>query len=86
MGLITWIIFGGLAGWVASKVAGTDDQQGCLVNIIVGIIGAFIGGIIMGFVTNSKFYFGFNLSSFVVAVIGAVILLVITGMARRGRS
>ena len=83
MGLVTWIVFGALAGWVASKIAGTDERQGCFLNIVVGVVGAFIGGIIMGLVTGRGFSFGFNLSSFIVAVIGAIILLLITGMARR---
>lgn len=83
MGLVTWIVFGALAGWVASKIAGTNERQGCFLNIVVGIVGAFIGGIIMELVTGRGFSFGFNLSSFVVAVIGAIILLLITGMARR---
>lgn len=83
MGLIAWIIFGALAGWVASMIAGIDERQGCLLNIVVGIVGAFIGGILMGFVAGRPFSFGFNLPSFVVAVLGAVVLLLITGMARR---
>jgi len=83
MGLVTWIVFGALAGWVASKIASTDERQGCFLNIVVGIVGAFIGGIIMELVTRRGFSFGFNLSSFIVAVIGAIMLLLITGMARR---
>jgi uncharacterized membrane protein YeaQ/YmgE (transglycosylase-associated protein family) len=83
MGLITWIVFGALAGWVASMIAGSDERQGCFLNIVVGVVGAFIGGIIVGFVTGRGFSFGFNLPSFVVAVIGAIVLLLITGMARR---
>lgn len=83
MGIITWIIFGALAGWVAGMIAGADQRQGCFLNIIIGIVGAFIGGLIMQFVTGRGFDFGFNLASFVVAVIGAVILLLLTGAARR---
>jgi uncharacterized membrane protein YeaQ/YmgE (transglycosylase-associated protein family) len=83
VGLITWIVFGALAGWVASMIAGSDERQGCILNIVVGVVGAFIGGIIMQFVTGRGFRFGFNPSSFVVAVIGAIVFLLITGMARR---
>ncbi len=82
MGWLAWIIFGALAGWVASLIAGTDRQQGCLVNIVVGIIGSFIGGILVQFLTGRPFDFGFNLSSFIVAVIGAVVLLVIVRLVR----
>lgn len=83
MGIIAWIIFGGLAGWMASMVAGKNERQGCLLNIIVGVVGAFIGGLLMQFVTGHGFNFGFNLSSFIVAVLGAVILLAIAGRSRR---
>lgn len=86
MGILTWIIFGALAGWVASILAGTNERQGCLVNVVVGVIGAFIGGILMQLVTGSGFDFGFNLSSFIVAVVGSLILLILTGAARRSRS
>ena len=83
MGLVTWIIFGALAGWVASMIAGTNQRQGCFLNIIVGVVGAFIGGLIMELLTGSDFSFGFNLRSFGVAVVGAVLLLAITGMNRK---
>jgi uncharacterized membrane protein YeaQ/YmgE (transglycosylase-associated protein family) len=79
MGLIAWIIFGALAGWVASKITGRDDQMGCLMNIVVGVIGAFIGGAIVGLFAGG-FDIGFNLGSFVVAVIGAVMLLAVVNL------
>lgn len=86
MGWLAWIIFGAIAGWLASMIAGTNERQGCLLNIIVGIIGAFIGGFIYNLVTGVPFDFGFNIRSFVVAVIGAVILLfLLTGMRGRRR-
>ncbi len=83
MGIIAWIVFGALAGWVASILVGNNARQGCLMNIIVGIIGAFIGGFVMQLVTGRGFNFEFNIASFIVAVIGAVVLLVITGAGRR---
>ena len=49
MGIIVWIVFGGLAGWVGSMIMGTDGQQGILLNVIVGIVGASLGGFIMNF-------------------------------------
>jgi uncharacterized membrane protein YeaQ/YmgE (transglycosylase-associated protein family) len=84
MGILSWIIFGALAGWVASMIAGTNERQGCLLNIIVGIIGAFVGGFLMQLLTGRQFDMAFNLSSFIVAVLGAVVLLFIVG-AIRGR-
>ncbi len=84
MGLVTWIIFGALAGWVASKLAGRDDQMGCLMNIVVGVIGAFIGGAIVGLFTGG-FDIGFNLTSFIVAVVGAVLFLGVINLLFRRR-
>lgn len=74
MGLLSWIIFGALAGWVASMIAGRNDQMGCITNIIVGVIGAMVGGWISTFFGGPPVT-GFNLSSFLVAVLGAVVFL-----------
>ena len=74
MGIIGWIILGGLAGWAASKVMGTDAEQGLILNVVVGIVGAFIGGFLMSFLTG-KTDFGFNIGSFLVALLGSIILL-----------
>ena len=83
MSLIVWIIFGALAGWIASIIAGTDARQGALANIIVGIIGAFVGGFLMSLIGKTGVT-GFNLYSAFVAVIGAVILLAIYKSLARG--
>jgi len=83
-GIISWIIFGALAGWVASMIAGTNREQGWLENIIVGIIGAFLGGLIFGFLFGGgQFTLAWNLWSFVAAVVGAIILLFILRLIRR---
>jgi uncharacterized membrane protein YeaQ/YmgE (transglycosylase-associated protein family) len=84
MGIIAWLIFGGLAGWIASMIMGTNAQQGLLMNIIVGIVGAFIGGFLFSLLTGRPNQFDFNIGSFVVAVIGAVVLLAILNFFRRG--
>lgn len=84
MGLLVWLIVGGLAGWVASMVMKTDRDMGLVANIIVGIIGAFIGGWAVSlFGGGADVMTGFNLSSFLTAVLGAVILLAILKMIRR---
>ena len=74
MGIILWIVFGALVGWVASLVMKTDAEQGALLNIIVGVVGAVIGGWLMGIVGESGVG-GFNLYSFLVALLGACVLI-----------
>lgn len=80
MGLIVWLIVGGVIGWLASLIMRTDAQQGILLNIVVGIIGAFIGGLLFGGSINQ----GITVMSFVVSLVGAVILLAIVNLVRRG--
>lgn len=74
-GIIMWIVIGALAGWIGSKIMGTDERQGALANILVGVVGAFIGG----FITRLAFgddpgNNGF-IASLAVSVLGAVVLL-----------
>ena len=76
MNIIIWIIFGALAGWVASMIAKTNAQQGIIANIVVGVVGAFIGGYLMQVIGKTGVD-GFNIKSFIVAVVGSVILLVV---------
>ncbi len=83
MGFLSWIVFGALAGWVASTITGAGERRGCLFNVLVGVVGAFVGGLLMQFITGRPFGFDFNLPSFLVAVLGAVVLLVLVGAARR---
>ncbi|MCC6335329.1 MAG: GlsB/YeaQ/YmgE family stress response membrane protein [Myxococcales bacterium] len=74
MGPCSWIILGGLAGWVASMIAGTNARMGMIANILVGILGAFVGGLVMSFIGGHGVT-GFNLYSFGVALMGATITL-----------
>ncbi len=80
MDIILWIVLGGLAGWIASLIMGT--REGIVMDIIVGILGALVGGFLMGFFGQSGVN-GFNVYSLVVAVIGAVVLLAIYRALRR---
>lgn len=82
MGIILWIIFGGLVGWFASMIMDTNAQQGVLLNIVVGIVGAMLGGWLMSFIGKTGVT-GFNLYSFIVAIVGAVVLIFIVKMIRR---
>lgn len=77
MGIIAWIIFGAIAGWIASMIVGKNASMGALANIVVGIIGSFIGGFIANNFLGASGVSGFNLYSFLIAVAGSVILLVI---------
>ncbi len=74
MGIISWIILGGLAGWIASMFVGTNREQGILGNIVVGVIGAVIGGFIVNLFGVDGIT-GFNLWSFAVALLGSVVAL-----------
>ncbi len=79
MGIIAWVIFGALAGWIASIILKTNEHQGALGNIIVGILGAVLGGFLAGLLFGSPGVTGFNISSFIIAIVGAVLLLMIKG-------
>lgn len=79
MNILAWIIFGALAGWIASIIMGRNKQMGAIANIVVGIIGAFLGGWIMEFF-GEEGVTGFNFSSFLVALLGAVVLLFVVGL------
>lgn len=83
MGVIAWIIFGALAGWLASLLMKTDAEQGAIGNIVVGIVGALLGGFLVSLFGGAGVT-GFNLYSMIVAVLGAVVLLAIV-RAFRGK-
>lgn len=82
MNIIIWIIFGALAGWIASIVMKTDAEQGALMNIILGVIGAFLGGFIMN-TFGASGVTGFNFYSLFVAVIGAIVVIGVGKMLTR---
>ncbi|WP_025253844.1 GlsB/YeaQ/YmgE family stress response membrane protein [Corynebacterium vitaeruminis] len=82
LGFFGWIIIGGLAGWIASKIKGTDAQQGILLNVVVGVVGGLLGGWLLSL-------FGVDVAggglifSFITCLIGAVILISIVQLVRR---
>jgi len=87
MNFIIWIVVGGLIGWVASMIMKTNEQQGMFLNVVVGIVGSMLGGWLIspllgaGTINQSDF----SLRGLVVSLIGAVILLAIVNLFRRGK-
>jgi uncharacterized membrane protein YeaQ/YmgE (transglycosylase-associated protein family) len=81
--LIIWLLAGALVGWLASMVMRTNAQQGTILNIVVGIIGAVIGGFLLGGPTINSTVF--NLNALVISFIGAVVLLAVVNLVQRGR-
>ncbi|OBH05430.1 MULTISPECIES: GlsB/YeaQ/YmgE family stress response membrane protein [unclassified Mycobacterium] len=84
LGVIGWIVVGGLAGWVGSKITGTDAQMGLLLNIVVGVVGGLLGGFVLrglGVDVNGRGLF----FSFLTCLLGAVILLAIVKLVARRR-
>ncbi len=79
--VIIWLIVGGVVGWLASIVMRTNAQQGIVLNVVVGIVGAFIAGLIFGRNINESITVG----SFITSLVGAIILLAIVNLVRRGR-
>ena len=85
MNFIVWLIVGGLLGWVASMIMGTNDRQGMVLNVVVGIVGACVGGFLLApmFGTGTINQGDLSTSSLVVSLLGALILLAIVGFFRR---
>jgi uncharacterized membrane protein YeaQ/YmgE (transglycosylase-associated protein family) len=85
MGIVIWLVVGGLVGWLASIVMRTDGQQGLLLNVVVGIVGALLAGFVvsplLGIGTINE---GISVATFLVSLVGAIILLAIVNLFRRG--
>ena len=88
MNFIIWLLVGGIIGWLASKVMNTDAQQGVILNVVVGIIGAFLGGMLIsplvGVPTINQN--AFSIGAMLVSLLGAIILLAIVNLFRRGKA
>ena len=81
IGIIVWLVVGGVVGWLASLLMRTDGQQGIILNIVVGIVGAFIAGLIIG---GGSINQDITVESFLWSLLGAVVLLAIVNLIRRG--
>lgn len=85
MGILVWLIVGGVCGWLASIIMRTDAQQGILLNVIVGIVGALLAGFIISpMIGVGTINEGISVATFLVSLLGAVILLAIVNLFRRG--
>ncbi len=85
MGLIILLIVGGILGWLASIVMRTDAQQGVFLNIVVGIVGALLGGFLLApLVGGGSITAGISAGTLIVSFLGALILLAIVNLVRRG--
>ncbi len=78
MGIIAWLIFGAIAGWIATRLYG-NRKQGCIGNIVIGVVGAWIGGFIGNRVLDHD-AIEFNISSMIIAVVGSLILLFVLNL------
>ena len=86
MGILGGILFGALAGWVASGLMGIKEKQGCLANVVIGVLGSILGGFIYSVLAGHGIDMRWNLRSFIVAVLGSVLLLAIIGKRKRSGS
>ncbi len=88
MNFIIWIVVGGIIGWLASLVMKTDAEQGMILNIVVGIVGALLGGWLLAplFGTGTINQNDFSLGSLLVSFLGAIVLLMVVNLVRRGRT
>ena len=82
MGIILWLLIGGIVGWLASKIMKTDAQMGVLANILIGILGAFLGSQLLGGYSINT---GISIRSILISLVGAVMLLGLINLIRRGR-
>ena len=88
MSFIIWLVVGGIIGWIASMIMRTDAQQGALLNVVVGIVGAFLGGWLGGALLGDGGSINngdFSISGLLMSLLGAVVLLAIVNLFRRGR-
>ena len=86
MNIFIWLLVGGILGWLASLVMKTDGQQGIILNVVVGIVGALIAGFVIApmFGTGTINASDFSAAGLMVSFVGAVVLLAVVNLARRG--
>ena len=89
MGIISWLVVGAIAGWLAGYFVKGDENMSVVMKIVLGIVGALVGGFLAGLITGGDYITGINLTTIIVAVIGAIIAIVVwnamLGRSRAGR-
>ena len=85
MGIVLWVVFGALVGWISSMIMGRNKSMGALANIVVGVLGAALGGWLSSALFGMEGVTGFNLGSLLIAIAGACLLLLIFSAFRRAR-
>jgi uncharacterized membrane protein YeaQ/YmgE (transglycosylase-associated protein family) len=86
MGILSWLIVGGIAGWLAGMLVPGDERFGIVGHVILGIVGALVGGFIAGLVIGGDYVTGIHITTIVVATIGAIVVVVAWNLVTRGRS
>jgi uncharacterized membrane protein YeaQ/YmgE (transglycosylase-associated protein family) len=86
MGIIGWIVLGAAAGWIASLINKTNNQQGWIGNIVLGIAGALVGGFLWNLVTDEDSAIDFSIGSLIVAIVGALIVSFLFGLVTGRRN
>jgi uncharacterized membrane protein YeaQ/YmgE (transglycosylase-associated protein family) len=84
MSIIAWIVLGAIAGYLAGLFVTGDEGLGVIGHIVLGIVGALVGGFLAGLITGNDYTTGINIPSIVVAIIGAVLVVVVVNMVRGG--
>lgn len=86
MSIIAWIVVGAIAGWIASKLVPGDEGYGIWGGLIAGIVGALVGGFLLGLLTNEDWTTGINIPTIIAAIVGAIIVVFLWNMIQgRGR-
>ena len=82
MGIIAWLVVGAIAGWLAGMLVKGDESMGVIGHIVLGIVGAIVGGFIAGAITGGDYISGINITTIIVATLGAVVVVVLWNMLR----
>ncbi len=84
MSIIAWLVVGGIAGWLAGYLVKGDEGLGVIGHIVLGIVGALVGGFLAGLLLGGDYTTGINITTIVVAIVGAVLTVVVVNMVRGG--